>query len=216
MCFESKTVQEGDRQTDLWGYIGTCHGESPFWTLLQIWQWWFTPGCALGEVNYHIVWCPSASEALPPYFDWNPILMLRWATPVLSQQDRQHSWLTFFLMWHCLGLRFNADQGTHVVYFITGQVTGHGAVLCHLAGLSQPMPSCVPCAATISSAGTHEAEVGDQRCKERDWVPQEFLTLELFVCYICKVFVQEARLWSVSFSLVYRELRIQESKFSVW
>lgn len=81
-----------------------------------------------------------------------------------------------------------------MVYFITGQVTGHGAVLCHLAGLSQPMPSCVPCAATVSSAGTHEAEVGDQRPKKRDWVPQEFLTLELFVCYICKVFVQEAHL----------------------
>lgn len=64
---------------------------------------------------------------------------------------------------------------------------------------SKPMPSDIPWVATAYSAGTHEAEFEDQWCKQKGWaffykVPQEFLSLELFVCYGCKIFVQDVRL----------------------
>lgn len=49
---------------------------------------------------YHIIRCPQASEALPPHFDWNSLLILRWAAPVLCEQDRQHCSLSFLLVEH--------------------------------------------------------------------------------------------------------------------
>lgn len=157
-------------------------------------------------------WIPSLPHYLvsigkwspPGHFDWISILMLRWSTLVLTHQDRQPCSLSFCLV-------EISSQGPHTVCFITRQVTGRGAVLCYLAELSKPVRSGIHWAATISSAGTHEAGFGDQWCKQKGWiwwfyssifyVPKEFLSEKSFLCYSCKAFVQDVPLWSVSFSL---------------
>jgi len=71
---------------------------------------------------------------------------------------------------HRLAVRYAACQGTPVVYFVTRQVTGCGAVLCSLAELSKSAPGGIPQAATVCSASTHEAEDGEQWHKQKDWV----------------------------------------------